>query len=652
MSRNRNENSILTTIERLTGKTPCPEYLRNSLNKYLYVENLFPGSVRKPGKKTKGKLEKPNTDSLVLNILALDEAFRGETELVSRIVMKDISSKELSEKIIATEEELKRRFDVYNYWIQRIQSLKLLLTDNSIDLKTMRLDEKLNNVPVIEFSSVPVSFALRAIHQLEQNEERGRLGRPTADEYTERADAYLALGDYPKADLNAIKALESDETHPKAWFIRARVALLLRNKALNSMRFQEMVASEFADPMSAQESSAREMASEEVDRAYSYTRTLEEILPKALLHWPKLSHGQYDHNELRTQLRDLFINHVFACVTTDSYRNLDSRRFYVANGLGEEWKLKYRNLFNQAYWDSKEETFQLEENEKFPLEENEKLALKLIFDERDKKGILFFDLFDKSKLAKDLKLLHMRWMFKLDGYEKHWQELSDYASNSLGGDVLERNILRDSNLSKFWQIHLSMNEGENAVLSSLISWQLQVMENSQCSQNIVILTQLALFFHRQYAQQKFSTCVDICNFALKYTVDNGNPRSYQDSINHPYDEMIQMPVRRTLYWQYLKALSTIKALEATQIPSDQYIELLMQAESLSKSFRDTTQCFWLESEEYEGGGGSDWEVEPYDVDLRDEQIWLNVIQTILPVVQCERSKIKLNALATRLASVE
>lgn len=113
-----------------------------------------------------------------------------------------------------------------------------------------------------------------------------------------------------------------------------------------------------------------------------------------------------------------------------------------------------------------------------------------------------------------------------------------------------------------------------------------------------------------------------------------------------------MPVRRTLYWQYLKALSTIKALEATQIPSDQYIELLMQAESLSKSFRDTTQCFWLESEEYEGGGGSDWEVEPYDVDLRDEQIWLNVIQTKLPVVQCERSKIKLNALATRLASVE
>jgi hypothetical protein len=44
MARKKASDGVVATIERLTGKIPCPMYLRQILNKYLYQEELFEGA--------------------------------------------------------------------------------------------------------------------------------------------------------------------------------------------------------------------------------------------------------------------------------------------------------------------------------------------------------------------------------------------------------------------------------------------------------------------------------------------------------------------------------------------------------------------------------------------------------------------------------
>lgn len=194
MSRTKENAGVAATLERLTGQNPCPEFLRNSFRKYLKGDGS-PFRVegrRRPSEKE--RLAAPGADTLALNILELDEAFRGDTRTVTRIIGGELTPKELTQSLDFAEAEIHRRFDIYEKWVRRFADLKTLLADQSIDLRTVRLDERLRTAnSSTDRPYVRRPFAMRAIQELERVEERGRIGRLSAREYAEQADAYMAL---------------------------------------------------------------------------------------------------------------------------------------------------------------------------------------------------------------------------------------------------------------------------------------------------------------------------------------------------------------------------------------------------------------------------------------------------------------------------
>ena len=196
MARKKDPDGVQATIERLTGKSPCPKYLRSALNKYLNVPGLFPKAStteKRDSGKREGELRTPNTDNVVLNVLALDEVFRGQRKVVASIIKGEISPENLKQKLDCAARDMRRRFEIYANWVNRIPSLDQLLTSEEIDLKTCSIREKLEDPNNRNPSNRTPPFALRAVQQLEQIEERGGLGIPSPKECVERADALFAL---------------------------------------------------------------------------------------------------------------------------------------------------------------------------------------------------------------------------------------------------------------------------------------------------------------------------------------------------------------------------------------------------------------------------------------------------------------------------
>ena len=179
---------------------------------------------------------------------------------VAKIIQNELEQTELTKAIDEAQRQSNRRFEVYAYWREHFGTLKALLTNQQVDLKKQRLDEKLRQSQGHSPATTPLPFALRAIQNLETIEERGRRGRWSADEYAEQAEAYLALKDYAKASQKARDAITVEPKHARAWFIRVMVALHQRNRAIHEMQRQQMIADEFAEPMSAHETMARELA--------------------------------------------------------------------------------------------------------------------------------------------------------------------------------------------------------------------------------------------------------------------------------------------------------------------------------------------------------------------------------------------------------
>jgi|GEM_PF-1920143 len=376
--RKKDPGGVQATIERLTGIYPCPKYLRDAANKYL-KSLLFPENHRT--KLTmKEKLRSPNADVLIMNALQLDEVFKGNTAMVVKIINSENSEndkKQFQDALDKAEKDIQSRFEVYAYWVQHIGVLKSALSNQSIDLKNVRLDEVLKEIPHSQSVSTraPLPFALRAIQQLESIEKRGRLGRPTADELAEQADAYMALRDFNQAGEKAREALEVDPTHAHAWFVRVMAALQLRNSAFHTMKHHQFVAQEIADPMSSQESMAWQLMDDESDRVIKHHEKLNEILPQALLHWPLKQGSQYDYAKERAFVRDLFIDEAFS-VAISGKNDCHPLEIFAMNGIAPEWALtENAKMTNPQFV----EAFRQQEYRKLPFNETElKLLTKLI----------------------------------------------------------------------------------------------------------------------------------------------------------------------------------------------------------------------------------------------------------------------------------
>jgi len=388
------------------------------------------------------------------------------------------------------------------------------------------------------------------------------------------------------------------------------------------------------------------MAGEEAGHAARHNEILNEILPQALLHWPQVNARQYDHTEQRTRVRDLFIRQAFARAVNGGNRT-NNQYCYEANGLAPKWVLKY-----QAEPEEVAHLVMSSGERELPFNETERTVLAQLITERDKDVHCFFDPYDRLSLAKDFRLLHLRWMLNLEGYEAHWNALNREVTDH-PAERFEENILRTDQLSQLWQVHACMNGGESAVLSTLAHWQSKSAASSDDRRMATIVHQYALLFQHQFARGHFSSCTEISRLVKALAVRDGNGRvGLHGRARHPNREDTSMPIHSALYWHYLDALSTVKAIQGGEDVNDVSIALLRDAESLATAFQNTQECFWTIHEAFEGGGGEDYEGAPYDVDLRDTEPWRLAIEALLARAPSSGRSDELAALAMRLAAAD
>jgi tetratricopeptide (TPR) repeat protein len=394
MANRKDPNGVLATIERLAVQAAGLDGLRVTLIKYLWEGELFEGG-RKTPEKQQGKLERGRTDALVMNVLNLDEIFAGGTQTVRKIVLGEFSDADLTARLKSAADNLDRRRDAYDYWARRMDALRGLLVDDKPDLRTVRIDEALRSVPKNVESRCVSPFALHAVQQLERLEERGRLGAPSANELSEQADAYFALGDYVTAAEKATQAVEIDPNLSRAWFIRVMVLLRQRNAAASLMQRHQINAVEVAEPLSAHETMERDLADDAGSRAYNHQVSLNDVVPHALLNWPKRDDGSllYEREEQLSLVRNLLVDAVFAKVA--------GWRGVLLDSVPEAIEVSSSPMRPCEYWRRDEQ----ESGDAQVLTVFELGALELLFEERRRHAGRWTETDTSMDTARELKLL-------------------------------------------------------------------------------------------------------------------------------------------------------------------------------------------------------------------------------------------------------
>lgn len=595
--RPKGKNGVVATLEKLAGQSPLPSYLRDRANKYLRT-GLF---LQKKGTSNAAKLDEAGAPSLLLNALQLDEILGGDTSAVVRIMKGEECVEGLQERLKRAEQDIAKRAEIYAYWNQRMSAVKSLLTSGSVDFKEDDLGALLSNHRDVPNTNAPTPFALRAVRQLEQIEQRGRLSDPNAEDLLEQAEAYLALNDLQMAGDKAKAALALDSTCAKAWFIRVVAALKQRNASLARVRCHQIEASEVAEPMSAHERMAYQLADDASGEVWAHQSTLDAVVPEALLNWPTRGRGQFEHPEWRALVRDLLLDQVFRKTMLDGELG-HSRRAFVLNGFGPEWHLKY---------DNQEFGARPSNLESVPLRQNECDALTLLFKEHEHDRSMFFGFGRVDFLARDFRVLHLRWVMQNSGYEQHWQAWSTDA------EWLDVSILNHAALVPLWFSHQVRHGGVEAVEQTLERWQARASNRRRELDRCQEMQARVMAYHYQLARNDFAGCWKTCVEAERST-HGANPGA---GYEHPLEPLIMIPADNAAYWQYLKALTAVLARHASVALQADAAEILADAEHWRTVFRNNNACFWLVAEMYEEGGGDEYPVPPYDIDLTNASSW-------------------------------
>lgn len=606
--RRKSSQGLQATLERLTGRTPCPAHLRSAANKYLVTE-LFQNADA-PGRELtiEQKLALPGAEVLLMNALTLDEVFRGEVRPVVAVLTGTMDQAEMQRRLSDAGRQMRERIDIYSYFEGRLPALENLLLAKSLDFRHQQLDSALKDESRPIAGKAFSSFALRAVRQLERIEQNSRVSGFNAADYVEQAEAYIALGDLKTAGEKARDATHLDSANPRAWFLRVVAALRRRNEAGREVQHYEVEAVEIAEPMSAHERSAYEMQAEAADRFGAAQKDLEEILPQALLNWPRLGKSNFEHREWRGLVRDQFLDQIFRKLAVGD--GLCDSRLAVLNDLGPEWLLRLDNPQVRQLPDASELA-------DLPLNPAERAAMSLLFEEHARYRSTFFTIGDPGYLPRDFQLLHLRWVLRDPNYAWHWGEWSQDATGCFP-DYFEERILRDTKYSRLWVSHVARNGSANAVLQVLSQWHGRARKQREDKVRDRSLQVLLMVFHHQMAREDLAGCWATCLAAEE--LDLTEERRAQ-SFDHPIESMITIPARNRLYWQYMKALCAVKARFAGYTLNEDASELLAQADTWRQRFEQREICFWKCAEFYEDGGGEDYPVAPYDIDLTVPVKW-------------------------------
>ncbi|WP_417067950.1 hypothetical protein [Niveibacterium terrae] len=638
MGNKKKPNGVVATIERLTGQTPCPEHLRSCLNKYLYVDGLFQGGRSRPPKEL-GRLEAGKTDALVLNVLSLDIVFAGDTQLVARILRGEVEGPELSESLTSAEGDLNRRYEAYGYWVLRMKQLRsVLLHEERPDLRTVRLHEYIKSPDPQTGVAHNSPFALRAVQQLERSEAKGRIGGASASDLVDQADAYFTLGDLARAATKAEEAIALEPQNAHAWFIRVMAALRLRNEALQHVQSYQIEADEIGLPLTGHEHWVAERRNEFLEIARRQDELLMEILPNALLNWPRAAprSAAYEHGREWRLVRDQFIDAVFTKVC-----GCDFPHCYARNGLDAELQnvLAGRGSATRLIGN-------VSPSRDSPLNDKETAALRLMLDEWDNPLNQPLSRLDRNHHGRNFKLFHLRWALALGGEGAHWSRLNELL-NGPGVNPLIEASPANPEVERLLVAHSVRNNGLDAHIAMLENGRNKAVNEYQATLDFKCLRQFGLLFHHFWVRREYKNCIEVAQRANDLaTVKSGYLDCDRDGMDHPDHDGLWWPLRSRPYWQYLKVLATLGGMQAGVEGIDGSV--LRDCEALMAEFEDVDVYSWRLGDVDEP---EDLRIAPYRIDLRFPDFWLAAVRSYLDATPKPCELDELSGLESRLAAL-
>lgn len=621
-------DGVIATLERMTGESPCPPYLRLAANKYLREAPFLPTQPKTQKKHVHVEnLTQEGDAILLMNELRLDEALGGETQKIVGIVNGTLPESALQDLLKKVANDIDRRTEAYVFWQQRLPQLRSLLLTGGIDFRKQLLDDLLASADGTPAIKERVPFALRAVRQLEQIAQRGRRGGWTVTDLIEQADAYLALGDFPMAEDKAEQAVAHDPKQPRAWFIRVVAALKQRNRSHAQVRRHRFEAIEIAETMSSHERMLHELADEGEGEMIRHQARLDHLAPQALLHWPKAAGLRYEHPEWRQQVCGVFVQQVFGKVALGGHLG-HSNDAYALNRMVPEISLKHDDPTRMAAF-----TCPVSDS----LRNDERAALALLFEEheRDRSGVPDVG---EDFLARDFYLLHLRWVLEDPRYEWHWQTWSSDVAN-WPPLLFENAVLNSDLLRPLWFGHEARHGGAEAAGRVLVRLHERIRLEREARSRSRQLDMCVMAFHHRLARKDLAGCWQTCLEAevLAAASKDQSGKTVWGQYAHPYEPCIGIPAQHVVYWQYLRALCAVLAPCLGMTLNADADKMIAGAVQWRAIFQADDNCRWICSEEYEGGGGEDYPVAPYDIDLCEESNWTtptrgrNMIFEPLPV---------------------
>jgi tetratricopeptide (TPR) repeat protein len=445
MARKPAPDGVSDTLVRLIGHADQ----RPLLTKYAKTE-VFKNHLQ-DGDEIRFKRSK-ECDNLICNVLALDQIF-GSQDWVVKLVSGSASKGSVRERIKRSREQMDAKFKAYGYWLHRMDSLNSVL-DEEFDFKSSSLEDVLTaSSSFTPIASTSSPYALRAVQLLETIEEDGRQSKLGVQQQSEKAWALYRLGLYEQAVDIAEEIVEADPSCSECWMLLATHMLYQKHEASKSV-FKYMQQRECAEALSAHERWAEEMAEEAEDRQSEALKREREIMFSALMHWPEDdsdSRYKYKNPRARQGVRNACINWLFHLLNAYTFHSvsIDSSKLYALNGLSPEYEFHYGNAHFPQWMEGRN----LPGHSLSELEIN---AAELIFEELD--GSEGFRGYIKLRLLipdlmMSFKLLHVRFVLGLPGYEDHRDEfISQFL---ISGESEISDLVRSPVLFSILFVHLA-----------------------------------------------------------------------------------------------------------------------------------------------------------------------------------------------------
>lgn len=411
MARKAESNGVIETLRRLFGTDQdyklASKYARESLLKnHLEVS---PGIVFK---------RSPECDNLIKNLLALDSVFNSQ-KLVTRLAGGEVPATELHQEIERARERLEQKLQAYGYWVDRLNSLEIVLREQP-SLEDFALEDRLSVDVQGKTAGKGAPYALRAVQLLEKVEEQGRSSLLSPDQLNEKAWALYRLGLSGQAVAEARKAVKEDPEHSEAWMLLAICCINEKRAADQEVARYEFQREE-ADPMSGHERWAEDMRDMAEDRRAKALNDHRAVVFPALLYWPRDLENPYRcyrYRENYEQIRNWCIDWLYALLLPSNFSmDVDRQHVYAANGLAPEFAWQEKLSPYSARW-------RVHGERAHGLSELEVQVAERICREweelvRRHDDFAFFQrsLLEPSKPFLKLKLLHIHYVLGLSGYE-------------------------------------------------------------------------------------------------------------------------------------------------------------------------------------------------------------------------------------------